>query len=504
MASPNTSRTRRVLGDININISTSAFDIDHALSIAKIPKVSESGRPLRNSPDLSKWVGNSTSEVQQENREKDKKLQVGSIEGEVEEEISSKGSEKESKDARISTAVCSSNAGLAQLAGRKRGLSASGDVPEFSETHIRPGSGKKQKTEIQQSLVNAPSTDNFPPCNDMIQGEQEWRETCSRAQEHAPGCDYASIAPLAALQPKAQIMPSTVSLVSATSPSSSVEKTEEIATVPNSPQASETAMPEDSRLIPTTVSTTRSFRTSKSKSLSREEIRQKSQALRLRLSLANYKVKTNQIDLPLSRLEVRPTSPTPPLARLRTNPSYGASMGSRTPLPGAPTSNDRSAVIPAINLQRPSPSRGRVRVFNGDREKGRNQDADIPSSPPSSRSDSLSRRDSAISCTSLGSNSGPAAGHAHPLSARDDETHRDLEINVEREVARRKQDMMRGREAANLAARKPILERQKLGILHPPMMFAQPDSGPERSDRGRSPELSRKAADGLLRLSLLR
>lgn len=69
-------------------------------------------------------------------------------------------------------------------------------------------------------------------------------------------------------------MPSTVSLVSATSPSSSVEKTEEIATVPNSPQASETAMPEDSRLIPTTVSTTRSFRTSKSKSLSREEIRQ--------------------------------------------------------------------------------------------------------------------------------------------------------------------------------------------------------------------------------------
>lgn len=193
MASPNTSRTRRVLGDININISTSAFDIDHALSIAKIPKVSESGRPLRNSPDLSKWVGNSTSEVQQENREKDKKLQVGSIEGEVEEEISSKGSEKESKDARISTAVCSSNAGLAQLAGRKRGLSASGDVPEFSETHIRPGSGKKQKTEIQQSLVNAPSTDNFPPCNDMIQGEQEWRETCSRAQEHAPGCDYASI-----------------------------------------------------------------------------------------------------------------------------------------------------------------------------------------------------------------------------------------------------------------------------------------------------------------------
>ncbi|RAL68714.1 hypothetical protein DID88_007417 [Monilinia fructigena] len=281
MASPNTSRTRRVLGDININISASAFDIDHALSIAKIPKVSESDRSLRNSPNLPKVVGNSTIEVQQESHEeKDRKLQVGI-----------------SEDVGIPTSAISSES--AQLAGRKRSSSASGDAPEGSENHIRRGSGKKQKMEIQQSSVNAPSTGNHLPYNDTIQGEEGWTETCSRVPEDAPGYDYGSSVSLTAPQPTAQIMSSPVSSVPATLSSSLIEDTEGIATVPNSPQASETAIPDDSHLISTTVST-RSFRTSKSKTLSREEIRQKSHALRLRLSLANYKVKTNQIDLPLS------------------------------------------------------------------------------------------------------------------------------------------------------------------------------------------------------------
>ncbi|KAB8295779.1 hypothetical protein EYC80_008602 [Monilinia laxa] len=481
MASSSTSSTRRVLGDININISASAFDIDHAVSIAKIPKVSESDGSLRNSPDLSKVVRSSTDEIQQENRgETDKILQVGSLEGEVEEEILSKGIEKVSEDFGIPTSVYSSES--AQLAGRKRSSSGSGDAPEGSETHIRCGSGKKRKMEIQQSSVDTSSTDNLLPYNDTIQGKEGWTETCSRVPEDASGYNYGSSASLTSPLPTAQIIPSPVSSVSATSSSCSIEDTEDIATVPNSPQASETVIPDNPHLTPTTVST-RSFRTSKSKALSREDIRQKSQALRLRLSLANYKH-----------------------ARLRPNPSYGASTGSRTPLPGAPTSNDRSALIPVINLQRPSPSSKGVRLFMGGREKDRNKDVDIPSSSPSSRSDSLSRRDSAISCTSLASNSASAASHAHPLTSQGNEKNRDLDINMEQEVARRKREMMRERERENVLERKPILERQKLGILHPPMMFAQPDlgSGIERSDRGRSPELSRKAADGLLRLSLLR
>ncbi|KAG8161855.1 hypothetical protein KVR01_008842 [Diaporthe batatas] len=48
---------------------------------------------------------------------------------------------------------------------------------------------------------------------------------------------------------------------------------------------------------------------------SREELKQKTEILRLRLSLANYKVKTGQIDVPLDRLQVRPV---PGMTRRRT------------------------------------------------------------------------------------------------------------------------------------------------------------------------------------------
>ncbi|KAI0105529.1 hypothetical protein GGR51DRAFT_560376 [Nemania sp. FL0031] len=41
-------------------------------------------------------------------------------------------------------------------------------------------------------------------------------------------------------------------------------------------------------------------------SMTREEARQKAEILRLRLGLASYKVKTNQADVPLERLQVRP------------------------------------------------------------------------------------------------------------------------------------------------------------------------------------------------------
>ncbi|KAJ0116524.1 hypothetical protein J7T55_007504 [Diaporthe amygdali] len=47
----------------------------------------------------------------------------------------------------------------------------------------------------------------------------------------------------------------------------------------------------------------------------REELKQKTEILKLRLSLANYKVKTGQVDVPLERLQVRPV---PGMTRRRT------------------------------------------------------------------------------------------------------------------------------------------------------------------------------------------
>ncbi|QSZ30551.1 hypothetical protein DSL72_000105 [Monilinia vaccinii-corymbosi] len=517
MASPpNTSATRRVLGDINININinTPTFNIDHAPSVTKIPKASDGDKWSWNPPVLSKVVGNSTSEIRRENhQETDTNLQVGDFEeGQMDEKISSGRLEKGSGAARTSFSAGLSTAEAVPLAGQKRYLFAGGDV--FEGERIQIGQGFDTKAKILSA--NSPQEGsglgsatlsprrNLLPCNAAVQDKGAWAEGFSRFQVYDPLYDCGSNASLESPRPGTQIKPS-VSPVSPVSPvfgnssSSSVGNTEDTA---NNSQAAKKTTSDDLPFIPTTVSTTRSFRASKSKSLSRAEIRQKCQALRLRLSLANYKVQTNQIDLPLSRLEARSASPKLPCpARQRGNPSYGASMGSRTPLPGAP---DRNALIPAIHLQRPSPPRKNVRVFIEDREKDRNKDLCIPSIPSPSRSDSLSRRDSAIPCTSPAYNSSSGVGHAHPLTPTKRETNRHVEINVEREVARRKQDVLRGWERENTLQqqpRKPILERQKLEILRPPIIFAQPDLGVGME---RSPELSKKAADGLLRLSLLR
>jgi len=81
--------------------------------------------------------------------------------------------------------------------------------------------------------------------------------------------------------------------------------------------------------------------------------------MKLRLSLASYKVRTNQINTPMSRLQIRPTSPKlPSLARLRAV----STAPQRTPLPTAPT-------VPNIRLQRPS-------------SKSEEPTTNIPSSPP--------------------------------------------------------------------------------------------------------------------------
>ncbi|TRX91329.1 hypothetical protein FHL15_007751 [Xylaria flabelliformis] len=50
-------------------------------------------------------------------------------------------------------------------------------------------------------------------------------------------------------------------------------------------------------------------------SMTREEARQKAEILRLRLGLASYKVRTNQLDVPLERLQVRPLAGKPFLRR---------------------------------------------------------------------------------------------------------------------------------------------------------------------------------------------
>ncbi|KAL2074467.1 hypothetical protein VTL71DRAFT_8245 [Oculimacula yallundae] len=58
--------------------------------------------------------------------------------------------------------------------------------------------------------------------------------------------------------------------------------------------------------------------------LTREQLRQKAREVKLRLSLASYKVRTNQIDIPISRLEVRSSTTSsriPPLPRSTTQSS---------------------------------------------------------------------------------------------------------------------------------------------------------------------------------------
>ncbi|KAH6720049.1 hypothetical protein BKA61DRAFT_730428 [Leptodontidium sp. MPI-SDFR-AT-0119] len=100
--------------------------------------------------------------------------------------------------------------------------------------------------------------------------------------------------------------------------------------------------------------------------LTREELRQKAREIKLRLSLASYKVRTNQIDIPISRLEIRSSSTSsriPPLPRITT-------QCSQTQQISRPSTAQH---IPAINLQRLSA------------EKTRPQPVAIPSSPPTDR-----------------------------------------------------------------------------------------------------------------------
>lgn len=66
---------------------------------------------------------------------------------------------------------------------------------------------------------------------------------------------------------------------------------------------------------------------------------QDARAIKLRLSLASYKLRTNQLDVPLERLQVKTMSSNlPPLPRLPRLPgTHGTTICKRKPLPSAPS-----------------------------------------------------------------------------------------------------------------------------------------------------------------------
>ena len=100
------------------------------------------------------------------------------------------------------------------------------------------------------------------------------------------------------------------------------------------------------------------------------ELRQRAQSMVLRLRLANYKVETNQIDVPISKLVVI----APP--KLPTLPGYSGSFTcpkprTRTPLP---------TTVPDIKLRRPS-SEPNTRIPSSPPSQDQGNDEDETASP---------------------------------------------------------------------------------------------------------------------------
>ncbi|KAG4432425.1 hypothetical protein IFR05_012083 [Cadophora sp. M221] len=171
--------------------------------------------------------------------------------------------------------------------------------------------------------------------------------------------------------------------------------------------------------------------------LTREELRQKAREIKLRLSLASYKVRTNQIDIPISRLEIRSSSTSsriPPLPRNTSQCSH-SQEASRPPT---------AQHIPSINLERPST------------ENMRSQPVTIPSSPPTDRS-------------TLGN----SERFMSPTKVANDPTREGLAT--------------------------PLLPRQRQGVLNPPSLGGSP-SWEDRGSDVTSSVVKGRAADGLLSL----
>ncbi|CAD6442733.1 6f3057b9-acfe-4630-a320-1b7a3a02d8a5 [Sclerotinia trifoliorum] len=430
MASPKISTSRRVLGDINSNINTFAHEPRHASLVSDTREISAGNKSFKTILDIQQVVGGSTTEIQQENRrEITADLQVGSLKvGKVHQGISSQNLEN-TRTATVDSLNSGTSLGLLnaksiQWAGKRRSFAATEDNLEDIGIREREGHGKRMRIELQphEEFVNSTTTQQNHSCSQCSRATLEHGVCTESSGLQFDGCGHENVGERCnfhgGIRRSSQFE---TSFASPTSSFSTVEVEDIDITGVNS-QASKITMTEENSSKFITASTTKNSRTSKSKSLSREEIRQKSQALRLRLSLANYKVKTNQIDLPLSRLQIHSTSPNlPSLAHFRANP-YNANVGSRTPLPGAPAMNTiRKTLIPVINLQRPSSSSRDGRIYvRKDKERENIREGDmnenIPSIPPLSEDN---RRDSAISCTSFTSksstfHSGP--GHAHPYA----------------------------------------------------------------------------------------
>ncbi|KAK0125157.1 hypothetical protein ONS96_009020 [Cadophora gregata f. sp. sojae] len=171
--------------------------------------------------------------------------------------------------------------------------------------------------------------------------------------------------------------------------------------------------------------------------LTREELRQKAREIKLRLSLASYKVRTNQIEIPISRLEIRSsttasrTSPFPPIATLSSQIQQ-LSRPSNAPQ------------VPDIKLQTPYT------------EKNLPQPVTIPSSPPS--------------CILTPGNGKRVASPTK------------IVVDVTRE-----------------GFATPLLPRQRQGVLNPPSLCGSP-SWEDRGSDLTSSVVKGRAADGLLSL----
>jgi hypothetical protein len=132
---------------------------------------------------------------------------------------------------------------------------------------------------------------------------------------------------------------------------------------------------------------------------------QSASEMKLRLRLAGYKVRTNQIHLPLSRLEIRScTSSTLPKLSSLLLVSANTSQH-RTPLPSIAAAPS----IPNIQLQKPSVEKKLAHI------------TDIPSSPPSPYCDTTVEANELIS-PSKEINDTTREGFATPLLPRQCQT----------------------------------------------------------------------------------
>ncbi|EKD11902.1 hypothetical protein MBM_09925 [Drepanopeziza brunnea f. sp. 'multigermtubi' MB_m1] len=107
--------------------------------------------------------------------------------------------------------------------------------------------------------------------------------------------------------------------------------------------------------------------------LSHEQLRQKAKEIKLRLRLASYKVRTNQIDIPISRLEVRSSGAS--ISTTSKAPSSAITQPTKPSSQSQPVSRPSTApTVPDISLQTPSAENKRPKAVA------------IPSSPPAHHS----------------------------------------------------------------------------------------------------------------------